>query len=234
VVVLEEVKFWRINGKLPKDMPRMRYSVIESKEAYYLIDNDRTWWRHAFPVLNWIIPDEAMKINLSNDLINTLLINKRLSKKQNERGMTGTGIAALISVVFGSSFLFPIFDLLGIHLPTYVNLIIVIVIHTSIYIWKRRNSKKAEKILDIIGMEHLSRQKLRISPASFSQIILILFAFYILILFWLFGTFHFISEMDDTNPILFLVGGMAFFGYLHVNALFRVNLERYKIKAIDE
>ena len=232
---MEQVKIWRINGNIPKKIPRLRYSIIETKDEYYLIDNDRTRWRHALPITNWIVPDESMKINLSETEIETLLLNREEFKKQEENKPTAVGLATLFGGPITMLFINPIFEQLGIQLSESINLIIVLLMSGYILFMKKRNSKKAEKILDIIGRDNLTKQRMRIFPKSVSQGIKVWFIFAMVFMMALFCSMHFIfDEANESNPILFLAGAIGLYLYINMNSVSKTNIGKYQIKIIDE
>ena len=229
---MEKVKVWKILRKYPFN-PRIRYSVIESEQGYYLIDHDRTLWRSVVPFLNWIIPEKAMRINLAKSEINDLLLHKRKSQKYKEDNALGTGIAVLITATLGPAFLYPIFDyLFDFNLPSFINYIIAFLIIIGVLIIKVRLSKSAKQIVEIIGEENLSKQKIRIFPASIFSAIISLASF-LLMLFLASALFLFLgTEGNQMNIIILALSALGIFMLLNVNS-YLMNATEYRIKVLD-
>jgi uncharacterized membrane protein (TIGR01218 family) len=232
-LILEKIKMHILERFTDKSI-RLNYTVLESETGYYLIDNNRAWWGYIFPMLAWVIPEETKKIHLSKREVNTLLLDKKLAKKRDKDGKTSVAFATMAGNPIVISLLFPVIRLLDIHLPIYINILIVCLISGYMLAWRMKNTKNAKRILDIIGKENLSKQKMLIFPSSIFQGLKALFFFSLAIIFILIGKTHFLwEESNATNGIMFVLGAMGFFGYLYANLLLKL-LAKYRIKMIDK
>ena len=225
---MEKVEIWKILRKFPFNTAR--YSIIEFKEGYYLMDHEQNWWRYVFPMISWLIPRKVMNINLSKLEINTLLLDKKLSKKRDKEGNTGISLVAIIG---GGPLVISFLELLNINVSVYINLIIVLAIMAFILIWKIRTSKNAVKILDVIGKENLSGERILIFPSSLFQVIKVCFFFVFLNIVVLISKIHFLlMESGQSNPFLFLGGAMFFLAWIHMDGLLMI-MGKYRIKILD-
>ena len=230
---MEKAKIWWISCENLSFNPRFRYSVIEFKQNYYLLDNNQAWWGNISPIFTWIIPEKVMKIKLSKEEVDALLLNKEEQIKSDEIHASTSGIGVFISVVLGPMFIFPMAErFFGFYLPTVINMLISLIIIIAMVVYKSRLSKSAVQIIDTIGTENLSETRLSIVPESIGQAIKIL-TFRIFFLMMSLGLFIFLStEANEVNVIGWLGGLMGLFGVLYSNTFLR-KFARYKIKILD-
>lgn len=233
--MMEKAKIWVINSskKIPFN-PRSRYSVIEFEQEYYLIDNDQAWWGYISSIFTWFIPETAMKINLSEEEVDALLLDKEGVRKAEKVTNLVPAIGVLISMTLGPVFLFPMIDyFFNFHFPIFINVLVAFAIIFSMLILKSRLSKSAHQIIDIIGKENLSVTRMVIFPASIGQAIKILFStvcFFIMALFLFMFLF---TENNEMNFMGSLLGVVGLFFVFHPNAFLRM-LAEYKIKILDQ
>ena len=156
---MERANIWVISSKKFSFKPRFRYSVIEFEQNYYLIDNDQAWWGYISPIFTWNIPEIVMKINLSKEEVDTLLLDKEGQKKVDEIGTSAAGVGVLISMIVGPVFLYPLIErLFNFHFPIFINVVIAFTIIASMLILKVRLSKSAYQIIDVIGSEKVEKR----------------------------------------------------------------------------
>jgi len=230
---MANIKIWQISKTFPFK-PGSRYSIIESDRESYLVDRDYAWWGYISPLFNWLIPEKALKIDLSKEEINTLLVEKEDLEKQEERGNIGIGWGILLGGPVGMAIFTPLIELVNENLTLYASVFIVCLTSVFILIRKVKLSKEAKRILDVIGKENLFEQRILLYPISISQRIKVLFIFHLIAILALVGNFHFLwIESNKSNIFLFVLGVASFLVYSHANGLFML-IGKYRIKILDE
>ena len=229
---MEKVKIWPIEQPLPFN-PRIRYSVIESKTGYYLIDHDRDLWRYFLPVFHCVIPEKVLKINMPKFKVDSLLLDKRKTKKLKEDTTFGSGIAVLISKTLGPVLIVPILTAFIFNIPNFLYFIVAFLIMICAIILRIKLSKSAKQLITFIGEENMSEMKMWIVPASIFQVIKSL----LFVICGLFGTimlFVFL-ETDEVLMILlaFALGFVGVFFLLTLHVLL-MHMAKYKIKILDQ
>ena len=227
-----EAKIWRILSKNLAFNPYLRYIVIEFEQNHYLVDNNYAWWGYISPIFTWIIPEKVMKINLSKEEVDALLLDREGQEKSGESNTSARGIGVFISVVLGP-LLFPMADhFFGFYIPISINMLISLAIITAMVVLKSRLSKSAVQIMDFIGTENLSEIRIAIVPLSVWQALKIL-ASRMVFSMMLLGLFMFIfAESNEMNVMGWLAGLFGLSGVLYQNFLLRT-FARYKIKIFD-
>jgi len=226
---------WVINtSKEHSFNPRFRYIVIEFEESYYLIDNDQAWWGYISPIFTWKIPETVMKINLPEEEVDALLLDKEGVKKAEKTIDSMKGVAIFISLVLGPAFLFSMLeDFFNFYLPIFINVLIAFTTIIGMLVLKSRASKSAIQVIDIIGKENLSVMRMLIFPASVGKKISILIGRMIfLILPWLLFMFLF-TEENRMNLIMWFSGVFGLLMILYPNNFHRM-LVKHSVKIVDQ
>ena len=226
---MADVKVWKILR-----VKQFRYLVVESESEYYLVDVDAYsyWMGYVSPIFNWMLSHKAMKINLSPEEVNRVLLDKELSEERRRKDLHPAfyaGIAAIAPRIFGP-IVNPVIENWGGDFTVYTNFILVFILLFILVFLKARFSKKAKKLLELLGLENLSEVKVKLYPMSFKQGFKISMVSVMFVIF-VFGLF---AMFIDTN-LWFSYFGAAFifFGYLMFNE-FKLGIpDGFKMKILD-
>ena len=231
---MTSAKHWFINiSKKHAFNPRLRYSMMEWEENYYLIDNDQAWWGYISPILTWMIPETIMRVNLSKEEIEALLLDREGVEKSAGAINLGKGVAIFISLVLGPPVLFPLINhFLEFQIPVLVNLLISSAIIVGMLILKRRISRSAIGLIDIIGKENLTETKVILVPSSLWQKVKILILRMIFFIITMFLFMYLFTEGNQMNFMGWLAGIFGLFMIIYPNTFLRV-FSKYRIKMID-
>jgi uncharacterized membrane protein (TIGR01218 family) len=172
-----------------------------------------------------------MRINLSKEEINKRLLDKELSKKHKQKAKTNTSLSGMTPLLVPAAT--PIIELFNIKLPSFINLIIVLLSFILILRLHIQKSKQAKKLLRMIGQENLSQERILIFPSSVFQILKILFIFIFSIGLTLVFNTHFLWYDDQSNGPLLVMGAVFFMGVINMNTVL-MRAGKYKIKILDQ
>ena len=219
---------------------RLRYIVMEVKSSHYLIDIDSPSfrWGYICPVIHWIIPHKAHKINLPSSEINRLFLNKELEEDKKDRRKMRIKDWTLFILLIIILRVLNIPILVYSHLSPFVSYFLLmlgisVLVGLRIFI-----SKKNEKVLNIIGAQNLSEIKISLVPDSPLEILKIMFVFIGVILFALFGFMLFSTIGSDPGTgnlwVGYGAGVLCFTLYLFINIILISNRNyRVKFRKID-
>jgi len=234
---MEYAQMWTLRRR--RYYLRLRYIVMEVKSEYYLIDTDSSsfWWGYICPIIHWIVPHTAMKINLPSSEINKILLDKVVDDDVREKRSFKKRNLIIYPVVM--SLLRPVSFLIGDYLgdsslSMFMNYLVSI-LGISLLIWlKIFILKKNKKIINIIGEKNLSKVKISLVPDSFGEALKIVYVFVILtLLFFIFSFMIFLGIGADSgarNPWFGYVSGLSFFSaYLFINRIL-ISTRYYKVK----
>ena len=213
-------------------LKQFRYVVVEFDQNHYLVDLDirSCWIGYFLPIFNWMISHKVMKINLSEEKVNNLLLNKELSER---RRVLSSSFYAGISIL-GASFLGPILESLFENwesgFAVYTNYSLIFLLLIILLLIKFHSAKNATKVLDLIGKENLSELNAQLYPMSFKQgfkiLVATLFAIFLMVGF-------FVAFIISNLWFGYILGSVFFFGLLMLNE-FKIGVpDGFKMKVLS-
>ena|SRR5699024_393571 len=185
-----------------------RYRILKIDGETYIMDIEGSFWKIIFPFLFWLLPNHVFKVN------NQALVEQLQTEKMERTGVSGR--ASIIGAAYaGGVFLSPLMNYFGVPMPPLVNmalLILALILVGLLYFTFSRIRKK--KMYDVVELEGLPGDKLRILPSSIKQVLNVLFSYIVLLGI---SVFFFLGYVESENIMVLIITSGLLLGFLMVN-----------------
>jgi uncharacterized membrane protein (TIGR01218 family) len=201
----------------------MRYRMIKSDNSYYVFDLDSSFLVFFFPFLNWMKSHIVYKVS-DNDKLEQLNVMENKNK-------LGAGLLLFTGglSVFGGNLLSLVVDRFDIQTTQIVSYCLLLISTFLVIYFRFRISRKSrKKLCDIVQLEELETEKIRIRPQSLKHFSFVLVAY---IFYFLVTLASSIAFIELPNYILLLCFILFLFFTLIVNGLtLKVGKNKIKLK----
>jgi len=185
-----------------------RYRILMINGETYIMDIERSFWRIIFPFFFWLLPNSVFKVK------DQTLVEQLRTEKMKKVGVSGR--ASIIGTAYaGGVFLAPLMDYFNIPMSPLVNialLIFALIMVGLLYFNFSYNRKK--KLYEVVELEALPRNKLRIRPTSIKQVIDVLFSYIFLLGICI---FFFLGYVETQNIMGLIITSGLLLGFLMIN-----------------
>ncbi|WP_419893664.1 DUF443 family protein [Oceanobacillus kimchii] len=187
----------------------IRYRIIINGE-HYILDMERSFLSIIFPFLFWMFPSTVFKVEDLN-IVEQLKEPKR--EKVDSSWLTFLGGLAYVLGIL----LTPLMDYFNIPSSILVNtimLVFVLILVALLYLSISSNRKR--KLNNIVKLEELQKNLLRIRPSSIKQIFKVLVVYT-----WFLGLslLGFVAYIQTGNIMVLIIGSGLFFILLLVSRI---------------
>lgn len=188
----------------------IRYRILIINEEHYILDLERSFLSIIFPFLFWMFPSTVFKVEDLN-IVEQLKEPKR--EKVDSSWLTFLGGLAYVLGIL----LTPLMDYFNIPSSILVNTIMVVfvlILVALIYFSISRNRKR--NLNNIVKLEELQKNLLRIRPSSIKQIskVLVVYTWFLGLSLLGFGAY-----IQTGNIMVLIIGSGLFFIILLVNRI---------------
>ncbi|SDC36438.1 tandem five-transmembrane protein [Terribacillus halophilus] len=160
-----------MNGEIRRVKGNMRYRVLTSNEAYYLIDMGNSPWKILFPHFFWIFPNLGYKLDKDSALKLTLENTSQI--KTGRYALLGGGLSIPLTTLLAP--LVESLDVVSSVLFNSLLAIILVSIMTFLTFIVFKNKKQGLK--NTINYTELPKTKIKITRSKFSEIIKFTFVY---------------------------------------------------------
>jgi len=185
-----------------------RYRILMINGETYIMDLERSFWKIIFPFFFWLLPNFVFKVE------DQALVEQLQTEKMERVGVSGR--ASIIGIAYaGGVFLSPLMNYFNVPMSPLVNialLILALILVGLLYFNFSHNRKK--KLYDVVELEALPRNKLRIRPSSIKQVIDVLFSYMFLLAICV---FFFLGYIETRNIMLLIITSGLLLGFLMIN-----------------
>ncbi|MBT2598931.1 MULTISPECIES: DUF443 family protein [Oceanobacillus] len=188
----------------------IRYRILIINGEHYILDMERSFLSIIFPFLFWMFPSTVFKVEDLN-IVEQLKEPKR--EKVDSSWLTFLGGLAYVLGIL----LTPLMDYFNIPSSILVNtimLVFVLILVALLYLSISSNRKR--KLNNIVKLEELQKNLLRIRPSSIKQIFKVLVVYT-----WFLGLslLGFVAYIQTGNIMVLIIGSGLFFILLLVSRI---------------
>lgn len=188
----------------------IRYRILIINGEHYILDMERSFLSTIFPFLFWMFPSTVFKVEDLN-IVEQLKEPKR--EKVDSSWLTFLGGLAYVLGIL----LTPLMDYFNIPSSILVNtimLVFVLILVALLYLSISSNRKR--KLNNIVKLEELQKNLLRIRPSSIKQIFKVLVVYT-----WFLGLslLGFVAYIQTGNIMVLIIGSGLFFILLLVSRI---------------
>ncbi|MEC2158236.1 DUF443 family protein [Virgibacillus halodenitrificans] len=184
----------------------MRYNLLTINEETYIFDKDRSFWVFFFPFAIWLTSYSVFKID-EKSKIDQLKNPKDSQFKSGLFSVFGVGLSILLA-----NLLRPIMDYFNIQMTalfTYSILLFAFIIIISIRKYLSKVNKKS--LCNIIEVEKLKLEKIRIRPKSVNHFLKFLFSYLFILAFNILSVALFIEFGNMMILLFFMIFALVLF-----------------------